>query len=143
MSIEVIQELTSYFIIYSFAGWLMESIYKTFLQKKLVNSGFLYGPFCPIYGIGTLIMLLFLNRFANNILLLFVTSVIILSVWEYIVGLGLEKAFKIKYWDYSDKKYNLQGRICLSHSIIWGILGVAFIKIMHPYIRKIYEQIPR
>jgi len=142
MEIEEIYKLAFYFIIYSFCGWLMESIYKSILEKKIVNSGFLYGPFCPIYGIGTLIMLLFLSYFSYNNLILFVVSVVILSIWEYLVGLGLETVFKIKYWDYSDKKFNLHGRICLENSIIWGILGVLFINGLHPNVEKVVELIP-
>lgn len=142
MEIEEIYELAFYFMIYSFCGWLMESIYKSVLDKKIVNSGFLYGPFCPIYGIGTLIMLLFLNRFSYNIFILFVVSVIVLSIWEYIVGLGLETVFKIKYWDYSQKKFNIHGRVCLMHSIDWGVLGVLFINGIHPNVKKIIELIP-
>lgn len=142
MDLEEIYKLAFYFMIYSFLGWLMESIYKSILQKKIVNSGFLYGPFCPIYGIGTLIMLLFLSYFSYSNLVLFAVSVVILSLWEYIVGFTLEKAFNIKYWDYSEKKFNLHGRICLENSVIWGLLGVLFINQIHPYVKMLMETVP-
>lgn len=128
--------LVACFIIYSFAGWLLESVYKTILQRKLVNSGFLNGPFCPIYGIGALIMILVLGEFKNNIILLFIMAFIILSIWEYIVGFLLEKIFKTKYWDYSRLKFNINGRVCLKNSIYWGILGVLFIDFINPFINK-------
>lgn len=128
--------LLACFILYSFCGWLLESVYKTVLQKKLVNSGFLNGPFCPIYGIGALIMILVLGEFKNNIILLFFMSFIILSIWEYIVGFLLEKIFKTKYWDYSNVKFNIHGRVCLKNSIYWAILGVLFIDIINPLINK-------
>ena len=128
--------LVACFIIYSFAGWLLESVYKTILQRKLVNSGFLNGPFCPIYGIGALIMILVLGEFKNNIILLFVMAFIILSIWEYIVGFLLEKIFKTKYWDYSKLKFNINGRVCLKNSIYWGMLGVIFIDLINPFINK-------
>ena len=128
--------LVACFIIYSFAGWLLESIYKTILQRKLVNSGFLNGPFCPIYGIGALIMILVLGEFKNNIILLFIMAFVILSIWEYIVGFLLEKIFKTKYWDYSKMKFYIHGRICLKNSIYWGILGVLFIDCINPFVNK-------
>ena len=90
-------ELLTYFVIYSFAGWLIESIYKSIAERKLINTGFLKGPFCPIYGIGAIIMHVFLSRFKDNVLLLFLAGFIILSIWEYIVGLLLEKIFNTKF----------------------------------------------
>lgn len=77
--------ILNYFIIYSFLGWILESVYKSLYEKKMINSGFLAGPFCPIYGYGALIMYLFLDRFENSYLLLFIVAFIVLSVWEYIV----------------------------------------------------------
>lgn len=127
-------ELLTYFIIYSFLGWIMESIVRTVCEKKLINTGFLYGPFCPIYGCGAIIMILFLKNFENTWILLFVTSFLFLTFWEYIVGVFLEKTFKTKYWDYSEQKFNFQGRICLVNSICWGILGIIFIKYIHPFV---------
>ena len=86
--------LISYFFVYSFIGWLLESIYKTILQKKVVNSGFLLGPFCPIYGFGALIMYLSLRNLTNNIFVLFLFGLIVLSIFEYIVGVFLEVVLK-------------------------------------------------
>lgn len=127
----------TYFLIYSFLGWVMESIFRSIIEKRIINTGFLKGPICPIYGIGAFIMSNVLSNFSNNLILLFFSSMIILSLWEYIVGVFLEKVFHTKYWDYSDHKINFQGRICLSNSIYWGILGVLFIKYIHPFIQKI------
>ena len=81
-------------------------------------------------------MIVFLERFKANIPLLFVMSTVILTIWEYIVGYFLEKAFHTKYWDYSNHKINLHGRICLTNSIFWGILGVVFIYFIHPFVEK-------
>ena len=133
--------LVTYFIVYSFLGWLMESIFRSICEKKLINTGFLRGPFCPIYGIGSIIMLVFLQNFANLPILLFFISIIILTSWEYIVGVLLEKIFNTKYWDYSNHKFNFQGRICLTNSIYWGILGVLFIKYIHPFIQSFLSKI--
>ena len=125
--------ILAYFVIYSFLGWVLESIVRTICERKIINTGFLIGPFCPIYGFGAIIMILFLDGFKNNILLLFFISVIVLTLWEYVVGVLLEKLFHTKYWDYSDHKFNYKGRICLTNSIAWGILGVLFINYIHPF----------
>ena len=129
--------LLTYFVIYSFLGWVLESIVRTICERKIINTGFLIGPFCPIYGFGAIIMILFLNQYKNNIILLFIVSVIALSLWEYIVGVLLEKFFHTKYWDYSNHKFNFKGRICLTNSIAWGILGVLFINYIHPFIIQV------
>lgn len=142
MNMEYIINLLSYFIIYSFLGWVLESVYKTILLKKPVNSGFLFGPFCAIYGFGALIMYLLLDSFKENYLLLFIMGVIFLSAWEYLVGFILEKLFKTKYWDYSNEKINLHGRICLRASICWGVLGLGFTLFLHPFVIGVLEKVP-
>lgn len=134
-------ELLTYFIIYSFLGWVMESIVRTISEKKLINTGFLHGPFCPIYGIGAIILFAFLDKFENNLILLFFVAIIVLTIWEYIVGWMLEKLFNTKYWDYSEQKFNIQGRVCLTNSICWGILGVLLVKYIHPFIQNIVLKI--
>lgn len=129
--------ILTYFVIYSFLGWVLESVVRTVCERKIINTGFLIGPFCPIYGFGAIIMLLFLNTFENNSILLFFIAFVVLSLWEYLVGVLLEKVFSTKYWDYSNHKFNYKGRICLTNSIAWGILGVLFIKYIHPFIENI------
>ena len=129
-----IVKIILYFILYSFFGWVMESVLKTIVQKKPVNSGFLYGPFCPIYGFGAIIMFLFLQGFKENIVLLFIIAFFVLSTWEYLVGWMLEKIFHAKYWDYTEYKFNIKGRVCLLNSLFWGFLGVMFIRYIHPFI---------
>lgn len=115
----------------------MESIVRTIAEKKIINTGFLKGPFCPIYGIGAIIILLFLNQFESQPILLFFIAIMVLTIWEYLVGVLLEKIFHTKYWDYTDQKFNFQGRVCLVNSICWGILGVIFVKYIHPFIQNI------
>lgn len=140
MSLNVF-ELLTYFIIYSVLGWIMESTVRTVCEKKIINTGFLKGPCCPIYGIGAIIMLLVLSRFEDKPILLFFLSITILTLWEYLVGVILEKMFHTKYWDYSNQKFNFQGRICLVNSICWGILGLVFIKILHPIVQNVLSKI--
>lgn len=131
-----------YFIVYSFLGWCLESVYKTIIFKKFTNSGFLYGPFCPMYGIAAVLMIE-LGKVSNNVIIIFILSFILFSVWEYIVAVILEKLFKTKYWDYSNLKFNLQGRICLKNSIYWGILGVLLILIIQPTIENAINLMPK
>lgn len=139
---EKVLYIIAYFFVYSFIGWCLESIYKTILQKKLVNSGFLVGPFCPIYGFGALIMYLSLRNLTNNIFILFLFGLIVLSIFEYFVGLFLEVVFKTKYWDYSENKFNIHGRVCLKNSMYWGILGIIFMKMIHPRVEKFVNIVP-
>ena len=133
--------ILTYFVIYSFLGWVLESTVRTICERKIINTGFLIGPFCPIYGFGAIIMILFLNEFKSNSILLFFISFIVLTLWEYIVGVLLEKFFSTKYWDYSDHKFNYKGRICLINSIAWGILGVLFINYIHPFIIQVLSYV--
>ena len=142
INVDIINIL-AYFALYSFLGWIIESVFKTMLEKKWVNSGFLEGPFCPIYGAGSIIMYIGLEGFRDNPILVFVLSFIILSIWEYFVGWVLEKIFNTKYWDYSENKFNIKGRICLMNSVFWGILGTVFIYMVHPITEKAMLYIPR
>ena len=134
--------MMAYFMIYSFFGWVMESVLKTYLQKKPVNSGFLYGPFCPIYGFGAIFMLLFLQGYKRNVILLFIIAFFTMSLWEYMVGWLLEKIFHTKYWDYTENKFNIKGRVCLLNSLFWGFLGVIFIRYVHPFLAQKIDLIP-
>lgn len=138
---ELTKELLIYFLIYSFLGWCIESIFKSFCEKKIVNSGFLYGVMCPIYGFGAIIMYLFLDDISNKPILIFIVGFTVLTVWEYIVGIILEKIFHTKYWDYSHNKFNFQGRICLLNSIFWGLLAVLFIDIVHPFVEQLITKV--
>ena len=125
-----------YFIIYSFLGWCLESVYKTIIFKKPTNSGFLYGSFCPMYGIGA-VMMIVLSKLSDNIIIIFLLSFVLFSVWEYIVAVILEKCFKTKYWDYSELKFNIKGRICLKNSFYWGLLGVILIYAIQPIVERL------
>lgn len=142
LEINTILYLLFYFFVYSIVGWMLESSYRSLIERKLINSGFLHGPYCPIYGFGAVIMFLFLDGFEDNIILLFVMGFLVLSAWEYVVGVLLEKVYHTKYWDYSHSRFNIHGRVCLLNSIYWGILGVIFIKIIHPFVQDLTLSIP-
>ena len=135
-----IEKLFLIFIIYSFLGWIVEIINEIVTTKNFVNRGFLIGPYCPIYGVGGLLIYLLLNRFSNNILLLFICSIIICSLIEYITSYIMEKLFDARWWDYTNRKYNINGRICLETMIPFGLLGVAMIYFINPIILKIVSK---
>ena len=123
-----------YFTIYSFLGWVCESTYCSIGQKKLVNRGFLNGPFCPIYGFGALLVISILSPFVNNIPVLFIASIIVTSTLEYITSYVLEKIFHMSWWDYSTYKYNINGRVCLQNSLMFGLLSLFVMLVIHPTI---------
>lgn len=141
MESEIIK-IICYFFLYSLLGWAMESIYISVGQRRLVNTGFLYGPFCPIYGFGAVVLYVLLIHLQGKPVLIFFTGFFVLSVWEYFVGFLLEKIFKTKYWDYSNNRFNLNGRVCLLNSIYWGFLSVFFIEIWNPLVETQLNKVP-
>ncbi|HEX3038212.1 MAG TPA: putative ABC transporter permease [Oscillospiraceae bacterium] len=122
------------FTIYSFIGWVCETIFCSVPKKKFVDRGFLNGPFCPIYGFGALIVIDILSPFEENVFLLFFSSVIVTTAIEYVTGVVLEKIFHTTWWDYSENKFNFQGRICLTNSLLFGVMCVVGIQFVHPII---------
>ena len=125
------------FIVYSFVGWTIEVISKLYQKHHFINRGFLIGPICPIYGVGSIAMLLLLNKYQDNILLLFTMSVVICSILEYSTSYVLEKIFNTRWWDYSMDKFNINGRICLGTMIPFGLLGVALVMFVNPFVLNI------
>ncbi len=115
------------FIIYSFLGWLLEVVRVSFKNKRLVNRGFLIGPYCPIYGVSALVMIIYLSRYKDDILTVFLLSVIISTFTEYLISYIMEKIFNARWWDYSNKKFNINGRVCLTNAFGFGILGTLLI----------------
>ena len=128
-----------YCIIYSFAGWLMEVICKFIEQKKFINRGFLIGPICPIYGYGILAIILLIGKNATDILSVFLKAILVCSVLEYLTSYFMEKLFKARWWDYSKRRFNLNGRICLETMLPFGILGTTIIYIIHPLVVKFVD----
>ena len=131
-----------YFVVYSFLGWICETTYCFIIDKQYVNRGFLNGPFCPIYGVGALIVIIMLTPVSDNIVLLFFSGMIFTSILEYITGYLLEVIFNLKWWDYSNYKFNIQGRVCLLNSILFGVLSVITIEFINPIITKLINNMP-
>lgn len=114
-------------------GWCIETIYCSFIGEK-GKRGFLNGPYCPIYGFGGLLICYLLIPFRENVFLIFVLSILISTILEYITGYMLEKKYNRKWWDYSKRKFNIHGRVCLGNAILFGIMGVITIYFIHPFI---------
>lgn len=129
-----IYEIVWWFWIYSFLGWAFESIYSSIHEGRLLNRGYITGPFCTIYGVGAITIILLLSSFKNNIILLFIASIVVTSALEYVVYIIMDKLFSQKWWDYSDLKFNFKGILSLESSIAWGVLAVILMKILHPLI---------
>ncbi|MFD2387089.1 putative ABC transporter permease [Enterococcus rivorum] len=117
---------------YSFIGWLWETIYCSIKAKKFIYRGFLIGPYCPIYGFGILSVLYFLNPFQNNLFLLYILSAVMVTVLEYITSYALEKLFHASWWDYKDVPLNINGRVAIPVSLFWGIDCVLIVKVIQP-----------
>lgn len=127
---------------YSLVGWIAEVCFVFITERHLENRGFLTGPFVPIYGFGALAMIYFVSPYITNPFLVFIASVIIASVLEYFTHLALDKIFHIKLWDYSKKRFNLHGRICLENSLLFGVLGLFLLYVLHPFVRFLLTHIP-
>ena len=132
-----ITKILAYFIIYSVVGYVIETIFGL-LTKGVIESrkSFLYGPFCGIYGVGAVIMIMGLQKFNKNNYTLFAGGFIIGSLIEYVVSFIGEWFFHIKWWDYSSMPFNINGRICVWFSIFWGILAIYLMTHFHPKIDK-------
>jgi len=134
-----IEILVLLFFIYSFVGWIIEIINEIVTTHKFVNRGFLIGPYCPIYGCGGLLITLLLTKYNNDPVVLFVLSVVICSILEYFTSYVMEKLFNARWWDYSNRKYNINGRICLSTMVPFGLLGALMIYFVNPFIINIFS----
>jgi len=139
-----IHQLFWYFVIFSIAGIVIETVY-CYITVGTIESrkGLIWGPFCPVYGISAAILILFLHRYqSKNIVQLFIYGFVVGSIAEYILSFGLEALYGMRFWDYGYAKINLNGRICLQYSIYWGALSVIIIKMITPILNKIIGTIP-
>ena len=126
------------FMTYSFIGWIIEIIDRFKVNKKIVNRGFLIGPYIPIYGSCAIVMLLLLHS-VKSPTILFLSCILIASIGEYLTSYVMEKVFHARWWDYSDYKFNLNGRICLINCLGFGVLGFILIKYLNNFLYNIYS----
>ena len=130
------------FFVYSFLGWFMESIGGIFVVKKYINRGFLIGPYCPVYGTGVVLITLLLNNSTDNYISLFINVMVICGVVEYLTGYLMEKIFKARWWDYSDKRFNINGRVCLETLVPFSIMGTLFLYVINPILINLFVSAP-
>lgn len=135
-------DIISWFIIYSFFGWVWETSYVSLKEGEYINRGFINGPFCTIYGAGAISVYLILKPVEQNLLLLFLGGIVVATVLEYFTAVLMESIFHTSWWDYSDKKFNFQGRICLGASLGWGFFTVGLFRILHPVVEDIVAMYP-
>lgn len=131
----------AFFYIYCFFGWIFESTYVSLKTGKFVNRGFLRLPMLPLYGTGAVMMLFVSIPVQGNLFLVYLSGVAGATVLEYVTGFAMERLFKMKYWDYSDKPFNLDGYICLSSSIAWGFLTIFLTDVIHKPIANMVTQL--
>lgn len=120
----------------------MEVTCKSIEAKKFINRGFLIGPYCPIYGWGAIIITLLLKKYTDDWIVLFFMSMITCGILEYATSYVMEKLFHARWWDYSKRKYNINGRVCLETLIPFGILGIVIMYVTNPFILKFLDKIP-
>lgn len=131
-----------FFYLYCFFGWCFESTYVSVKSRKLVNRGFMRGPFLPLYGSGAIMMLVVSAPFQDNLLLTYIAGVIGATALEYVTGVMMEALFKVRYWDYSNQPFNYKGHICLSSSVAWGFLTILMTRVIHKPIEQFVLAIP-
>ena len=131
-----------FFFIYGFLGWCYESAYVSIKHKQWVNRGFVRGPLLPLYGSGAILLLFVTIPFRENLLLMFVSGAIGATLLEYVTGVAMEALFKVRYWDYSKRKFNFQGHICLAATSLWGVFAIVIVKVVHRPIENLVMGLP-
>lgn len=131
------------FFIYGFLGWCAEVAFAAVKERRFVNRGFLNGPICPIYGVGVTMVILLLDPVKDSLILLYVASVVLVTVLEGLTGYAMDKIFHNKWWDYSAMPMNIGGYVCLLFSLVWGVACVAIVILIHPVIFRGMEWLPR
>ena len=141
MNIDEVKIYVLVFFIYAFAGWVMETTSISIRNKKFVNRGFLIGPYCPIYGWGVLTILLTVGKNTSDVLGVFLKAILICSVLEYFTSYFMEKIYNVRWWDYSNKKFNINGRICLETMLPFGLLALCIIYGIHPVVMSMVDKL--
>jgi len=137
-----LSSLVILFALYSFIGWVLETVYCSIPAQKFVYRGFLVGPVCPIYGFGAIAVAFILAPFQHHLELVFLFGMILTSFLEYASSVLLEKLFNKSWWDYSDRKFNVNGRICLMNSSLFGALSLFLIYVLHPMFTVLLIRLP-
>lgn len=126
-----------FFYVYCFFGWIFESTFVSVKNRKLTNRGFMHGPFLPLYGSGAILALFVTIPVRDNYVLMYIFGAVAATILEYVTGVVMEMLFKVRYWDYSNQKFNFQGHICLTSTIAWGFLVIFLVKVVHQPIERL------
>lgn len=137
---EIVCKYFLLFLFYSFLGWILEMVVCSIADKKVVNRGFLIGPYCPIYGSGCLLIISLLHKYQDDPFTLFIMAIIVCSLLEYFTSYIMEKLFKARWWDYSDRRFNINGRICLDNLVLFGILGLLIFYVANPFFGGVIDR---
>jgi len=129
--------------IYSFVGWLFEILIRIIEERKIINRGFLIGPYCPIWGFGVVLMTIFLQNFVNEPVAFILLAMIVAGILEYITSYIMEKLFKAKWWDYSKYPFNLNGRITLQHLLFFGVAGYISVAFTNSGYFMLFDRAPQ
>ena len=131
-----------FFYFYSFFGWCFESVYVSIKTRRLTNRGFMRGPFLPLYGSGAIMMLVVSMPFQENLMLTYLAGCVGATILEYVTGVVMEALFKVRYWDYSNRKFQFQGHICLMSTLAWGGLTILMTSVVHAYVERMVLSVP-
>lgn len=131
-----------FFYLYCFFGWCFESAYVSLKKRCFINRGFMRGPFLPLYGSGAIMMLVVSMPFQDHLFLTYLAGCIGATLLEYVTGVIMEALFKVRYWDYSNQKFNFQGQICLSSTLAWGGLTILMTEVIHKPVERLTFMIP-
>ena len=131
-----------FFFLYSFVGWIWESCYVSAKKRRWVNRGFMHGPMLPLYGSGAVVILIATIPVRGNIVFVFLLGMVAATVLEYFTGAAMERLFHVRYWDYSNVRFNLNGYICPAASLCWGCFSVLMTEVVHPPVERLVLDIP-
>lgn len=134
--------LVQCFILYSMLGWLVESIYMSICNHKITNRGFSLTPFCPIYGFGAILGYYILVPLSQNVIALYLCGAIIATIFEFFVGVLMQRVLGEVWWDYTDKPFNYKGLICLESTLAWGVYAVVIVDFLHVFTLRLVDRIP-
>ena len=126
------------FFVSSFLGWVMEVTVKAIQFHRFINRGFLIGPYCPIYGVGTVLLTALLSPIKDEPVSVFVQAMVVCGVLEYVTSWLMEKLFHARWWDYSHKRFNLHGRVCASNLLAFGVMGLMMIYVVDPWLFRLF-----
>lgn len=140
----MIFRIEQYFLLFfamAVVGWCMEVACKFVQFRRFINRGFLIGPYCPVYGVGSVLITLLLSRFAGDPVVVFLMAMILCGTLEYTTGYLMEKLFHARWWDYSNRPFNINGRVCAGTLIPFGLLGLLLIYAIKPFLFSLFDQI--